>query len=124
MKCTLLRNLLTAVVCLFTGLTAQAQFTGTVNQVPRSDWAPVPATFNAAEVATALGTDAATLLAALDSWIAEGSTDANMFFYAPPSAPDTWSDGYTTGGEKGFWLNEDAEITAYGNNSAFYCNPV
>ncbi|MGX8697356.1 MAG: DUF4859 domain-containing protein, partial [Prevotella sp.] len=125
MKCTLLRNLLTAVVCLFTGLTAQAQFTGTVNQVPRTDWvAPVPATFSAAEVATALGTDAATLLGALDSWMAAESTDPNMFFYAPPSAPDTWSDGYTTGGEKGFWLNEEAEITAYGDNSAFYCNPV
>ena len=119
-----LRNLLTAVVCLFASMTVNAQFTAKVNQVPRTDYAPEAATFNIAEVAEALGTESATLLAALDSWIAEGSTDANMFFYAAPSAPETWADGYTTGGEKGFWLNEEAEITGYGDGSAYYCNPV
>lgn len=123
MMITRMRNLLTAVVCLFGVMTAQAQFTGTVNQVPRDDWAPEPATFQAAEVGQALGTDAAGLLAALNSWMAEGSTDPNMFFYAPPSAPDTWSDGYTTGGEKGFWLDTEAEIISY-PNGAYYCNPV
>lgn len=118
-----LRKLLTAVVCLLASVTVNAQFTGKVDQVPRTDYVPESASFSISEVAEALGTDQATLLAALDSWIAEGSTDANMFFYAAPSAPDTWADGYTTGGEKGFWLNEDAEITAYGDGSAYYCNP-
>ncbi len=118
-----LRNLLTAVVCLLASVSVNAQFTAQVNQVPRSDWAAESATFNIAEVAEALGTDAATLLGALDSWMAEGSIDPNMFFYAAPSAPDTWADGYTTGGEKGFWLDENAEIISY-PDGAYYCNPV
>ena len=120
---TRLRNLLTAVVCLLTVSTAQAQFTGTVNQVPRDDWAPVAATFNAAEVGQALGTDAATLLAALQTWMDTADANPNMFFYAAPSAPDTWTDAYTTGVEKGFWLDENGEIIAY-PNGAFYANPV
>lgn len=118
-----LRNLLTAVVCLLASVSANAQFTGQVNQVPNDTYAPVPATFEIAQVAEALGTDAATLFGALDSWMAEGSTDPNMFFYAAPSAPDTWSDGYTTGGEKGFWLDENAEICQWADG-AYYCNPV
>jgi hypothetical protein len=124
MKTTTLKTLLAAVVCLFAGVTAQAQFTGTVNQVPRNDYAPEAASFAMSDVAGTLGTDATTLVAALDAWIAEGSTDPNMFFYAAPSAPDTWTDAYTTGGEKGFWLNDQAEITAYGDGSAYYANPV
>ncbi len=123
MKTTHLRKLLTAVVCLFAALSAQAQFSGTVNQVPRNDWAPEAAAFPIGDVAQALGTDASTLLGALDSWIAEGSTDPNMFFYAAPSAPDTWTDAYGTGGEKGFWIGEDGELIAY-PNGAYYANPV
>lgn len=123
MTTTYLRNLLTAVVCLLTSVSVNAQFTGQVNQVPRNDWAPEAATFDMAEVAEALGTDAATLFDALDSWMADGSADSNMFFYAAPSDPETWSDGYTTGGEKGFWLDENAEIISY-PNGAYYCNPV
>jgi hypothetical protein len=123
MKNNYFKSLLFAAVWLLTSLTASAQFTAKVEQTPRSDWGFVPATFAINEVAEALGTDAATLLAALDSWMAEGSTDPNMFFYAAPSAPDTWSDGYTTGGEKGFWIGEDAEIIGY-PDGAYYCNPV
>ena len=123
MKNNYFKSLLFAAVWLLTSLTASAQFTAKVEQTPRSDWGFVPATFAINEVAEALGTDGATLLAALDSWMAEGSTDPNMFFYAAPSAPDTWSDGYTTGGEKGFWIGEDAEIIGY-PDGAYYCNPV
>ena len=123
MKNNYFKSLLFAAVCLLANLTASAQFSAKVDQVPRSDWAPEPATFNISEVAEALGTDATTLLNALDSWIAEGSTDPNMFFYAAPSAPDTWADGYTTGGEKGFWISEDAEIINF-PDGAYYCNPV
>ena len=119
-----LRNLLTAVVCLFASVSVNAQFTSKVEQVPNDTYAPVPATFQIAEVAEALGTDAETLFAALDSWMAEGSTDPNMFFYAAPSAPDTWADGYTTGGEKGFWLDPDGEICGWGDTAGYYCNPV
>ena len=118
-----LKKLLMAVVCLLASVSVNAQFTGKVEQVPNDTYAPVPATFEIAQVAEALGTDAETLFAALDSWMAEGSTDPNMFFYAAPSAPDTWVDGYTTGGEKGFWLDENAEIISY-PDGAYYCNPV
>lgn len=123
MKTTKFRKLLAAAVSLFTAVSAQAQFTASVEQTPRSDWAPVPATFPIADVATALGTDGTTLLAALDTWIGTEAADPNMFFYAAPSAPDTWSDAYTTGGEKGFWLDENAEIISY-PNGAYYTNPV
>ena len=117
------KSVLAAVLCLLVSMSANAQFTAKVDQVPRGDWAPESATFNISEVAEALGTDATTLLSALDAWMAEGSTEPNMFFYAAPSAPDTWADGYTTGGEKGFWIGEDAEIINY-PDGAYYCNPA
>lgn len=119
-----LRNLLTAALCLFAGVTASAQFTAKVDQVPRTDWVPVAASFSIVDVANALGTDSTTLFSALQTWMDAETAETNMFFYAPPSAPDTWTDGYTTGGEKGFWLSEAAEVVAYGDEGAFYANPV
>lgn len=118
-----LHKLLLAVVGLLTSVTASAQFTAKVDQVPNTTWTPVPATFSMSEVAAALGTDATSLLGAFKSWMAEGSTDTNMFFYAAPSAPDTWTDAYGTGGEKGFWIGSDAELIAY-PNGCYYANPV
>jgi len=118
-----LRNLLTAVVCLFASIQVNAQFTAKVDQVPRNDWAPEPATFNMAEVAQKLGTDATTLIGALNEWMQAAEVTTNMFVYAAPSAPDVWTDAYTTGGEKGFWLDENAEVINY-PDGAYYCNPV
>ena len=70
-----LRNLLTAVICIFAGATAQAQFSGSVDQYPTTDYSLKPVKFSLTEVATAVGTDAATLAAAFDSWFAEGSEE-------------------------------------------------
>jgi hypothetical protein len=56
-----LRNLLTAVICIFAGATAQAQFTGGVEQYPTSDYSQKAVKFSLTEVATQVGTDAATL---------------------------------------------------------------
>ena len=45
MKTHYLRSLLFAAVCLLANLTASAQFTAKVDQVPRTDWGYVPASF-------------------------------------------------------------------------------
>ena len=72
MKITQLRNLLTAVICLFTGLSAQAQFTGTYEQRAADSFEATAVSFNLDEVATQLGTDAATLTSAYEAWAAFG----------------------------------------------------
>jgi len=116
-------KLLTAAVCLLASLTASAQFTGKVEQVPNTTWAPVAASFPIAEVAQALSTDAATFQTAFTDWMAAEAPESNLFFYAAPSAPDTWTDAYGTGGEKGFWIASNGELTAY-PNGCYYANPV
>ena len=87
-----LRNLLTAVICIFAGATAQAQFTGGVEQYLTTDYSTKAVSFKLSELAAALDTDAATLAGALDSWTAEGSEDPNMFFL---TQADGLSDNYT-----------------------------
>lgn len=116
MKTTYLRNLLTAVVCLFAGVSAQAQLTATYEAYPAADWGNEKAvTFSLTAVANALETDTTTLVKALDSWTAEGSEDANMFFL---TTTDGLSDNYTQGGKGGFWVNADGAPQAWsGDNS-------
>lgn len=116
MKTTYLRNLLTAVVCLFAGVSAQAQLTATYEAYPAADWGNEKAvTFSLTAVANALETDTVTLVKALDSWTAEGSEDANMFFL---TTTDGLSDNYTQGGKGGFWVNADGVPQAWsGDNS-------
>ena len=53
------KKLMAVVVCLLAGMTAQAQFQGTVTQYPTSDYSNSPAKFKLTEVAQALETDTA-----------------------------------------------------------------
>ena len=116
MKTTYLRNLIMAVVCLLTGVTAHAQLTGTYEEYVAKGWDAKNVDFSLTEVATVLGTDVATLTAALDSWTAEGSTDENMFFL---KVGDELSDNYTQGSKGGFWVNAEGAPQAWsGDNSA------
>lgn len=116
MKTTLLRKLFVTLVCLVSGLSVQAQFTATLEQHPADNWGDAPVSFVLSEVATALNSDAATLVSAYQSWTAEGSTEANMFFL---TTPDGLSDDYTQGGKGGFWVNADGVPQAWsGDNSA------
>ena len=123
MKNNYLRSLLFTAACLLANLTASAQFSAKVDQVPRTDWGAVPASFALAEVAEALGTDAATFQSAFTTWMAAEAPESNLFYYAAPSAPDTWTDAYGTGGEKGYWIASDGELTTY-PNGCYYANPV
>ena len=112
-----LRNLLTAVVCLFAGVTAQAQFSGTYTARVASNYDTKPVEFKLTEVAATLGTDTTTLVQALNSWTAEDSEDANMFFLADPTDPTVLIDNYTQGGKGCFWVNADGQPQAWGEDN-------
>ena len=113
MTTTHLKKLLLAVVCLFTGLSAQAQFKATLEQYARSAYDTDAINFSLTEVATQLGTDTVGLMNAVRSWTGEGSTDANMFFYQ--EADGNFSDNYTQGGKGGFWIQGNGMIGEWPN---------
>ena len=117
MMTTYFKKIMALVVCLFAGLTTQAQLTATYEPYAATDWGnEKPVEFKLTEVAQALQTDTATLVAALNSWTAEGSTDANMVFL---TTSEGLSDNYTQGGKGGFWVNADGMPQAWsGDNSA------
>ena len=117
-----LRNLLTAVVCLFAGVTAQAQFTGGVEQYPTTGWEGSPAAFNLSEVATALGTDAVTLGEALDAYIS-ADTPEQLLFYAVVDGADVAWTAETEAANHGFWLDANGAPLAYGDGCYFYVSP-
>ena len=95
--------MLVTVVCFFAGMTVQAQnFSATLEMQAAKSFDTKPVTFSLVEVAAALGIDNVTLAGALDSWTAEGSTDANMFFLVQATGP---TDNYTQGSKGGFWVN-------------------
>ena len=117
MMTTYFKKIMALVVCLFAGLTTQAQLTATYEPYAATDWGnEKPVEFKLTEVAQALQTDTATLVAALNSWTAEGGTDANMVFL---TTSEGLSDNYTQGGKGGFWVNVDGIPQAWsGDNSA------
>ena len=99
------KKLMAVVVCLLAGMTAQAQLTATYEPYAATEWGKEKAVdFKLTDVAQALETDTTTLVAALNSWTAEGSTDANMFFL---TTAEGLSDNYTQGGKGGFWVNAE-----------------
>ena len=109
------KKLMAVVVCLLAGLTAQAQLTATYEPYAATDWNnQKPVNFKLTEVAQALQTDTATLVAALNSWTAEGSTDANMVFL---TTTEGQSDNYTQGGKGGFWVNVDGMPQAWSDDN-------
>ena len=115
MKTTYLRNLLLAVVCLFAGMTAHAQFQGTYEEYVAKEWGDKGVDFKFTDVAAALSTDTTTLIAAFNSWFAQDSSDPNMFFL---KVGDELSDNYTQGSKGGFWVNVDGAPQAWGNDNS------
>ena len=112
-----LRNLLTAVICIFAGATAQAQFTGGVEQYPTSDYSQKAVKFSLTEVATQVGTDAATLAEAYNAWLEAEAPEENLFFLV--AADGTLSSEYsadgngfyiTSEGAWGQWARDDAAL--------------
>ena len=118
---TLLRNLLTAVVCLLVGTTAQAQqFEGSAEQYPTTDYSASPIAFNLTEVATALGSDAATLGAAISEYIAAEAPATSLFFVQQADGTES-SD--PTADANGFWMDAQGNNVGYGETSVFYASP-
>ena len=110
-----LRNLLTAVICIFAGATAQAQFTGGVEQYPTSDYRTKAVKFNLTEVATAVGTDAATLAEAFNAWQEAEEAEENLFFLV--NADGTLNDAYSADG-KGFYITSEGAAGVWARDDA------
>ena len=115
---TQLRNLLLAVVCIFAGVQANAQFSGTATQYPTSGYEGSPITFALSEVATTLGTDAATLGAAIDEYV-KADAPATILF----SANGTEWAAAIEAANHGFWMAADGTPVGYGETSVWYCSP-
>ena len=113
-----LKKLMAVVVCLLAGMTAQAQFQGTVTQYPTSDYSNSPAKFKLTEVAQALETDTATLAKAYNTWQeAETWEGENMFWLI--GANDAATDEPTADG-KGFWMTAEGERIGYGEGAIWF----
>ena len=115
---TQLRNLLLAVVCIFAGVSAQAQLTGSAEQYPTSGYEGSPIAFDLAEVATALGSDAATLGAAINEYVT-AEAPATILFAANGTE---WSAAIEAANH-GFWMAMDGTPVGYGETSVWYCSP-
>ena len=118
MTTTQLRNLLLAVVCIFAGVSARAQFTGSANQYPTTGYEAAAIEFTLPEVATALDTDAATLGAAIDEYVSD-EEPATLLFWANGTE---WS-GRVTAANNGFWMTAEGMPVEYGDLSVWYCSP-
>ena len=118
MKTTYLKSMIAAIVCLFAGMQAQAQFRGAAEQYPTADWSGAPIEFALSEVATTLGTDAATLGAAIDEYV-KAETPATILFAANGTE---WAAALEAANH-GFWMAADGTPVGYGDNSVWYCSP-
>ena len=120
MKNTLLNNLLTAVVCLFASVSAQAQFSGSTTQYPTTDYSFTSISFGLSDVAAALDTDAATLGAALVEYFETEDPATSMFFVLQTDGTES-SNSMNYG--KSFWMDVWGNISIWGDNSVFYASP-
>lgn len=115
---TYLRKMFAVVVCLMTGLTAQAQFQGSVTQYPTKDYSNSPVNFKLTEVAQALETDTATLAKTYNEWQdAETWEGENLFWLI--GANDVATDEPTADG-KGFWMTADGERIVHGEGAVWF----
>ncbi len=110
-----MKKFCTYLVALIAGLglsmNAHAQFSATIEAYPSTDWAATYHDFSLAEVATALGTDAATLVADLDAWMAN-ETPTEFWFQTSDYVPTELA-GYTAN-DRGFWMKLDGTVVSFG----------
>lgn len=107
-----IRHLLIALAAMFTCVNAQAQYSGEIHQDGcYSDFSSVSASFNLTDVATTLGTDTATLVAALNS-------DQGIFYLVDPA--DGQKTNSYTGNSGEFWLDRNGSPAAYENGSFYF----
>lgn len=109
-------HLLAVVACLAASLTASAQYSATVEQIPVGYEAQDVA-FSLAEVAATLETDAATLGATLTEWIqAEEAPAVNYVYLNDPTVEG--ADNYTQGGRGGYWMTKEGTIIGWSGDGA------
>ena len=115
---TYLRKMLAVVICLMTGLTAQAQYAAGVEQPEGKFWKETPITFKLSDVAATLQTDTATLAANFISWQNAESVETNLLFLVNPD-DQSLIDNYTCNG-KGFFMLTNGALGSWGNNGTWY----
>lgn len=117
------RQLLLTAAATLMSVAANAQFSQTVQQYPTTDYSSVAAEFKLSDVAQALDTDAATLVAALDVWeeTADAAEGTPMFqikgtggVFAPATSAD-W-----TGNPGEMWMDADGNAAPYGETAKWY----
>ena len=119
---TRIRNLLIAVVCLFAGVQARAQFSAEATQYPTTDYSASAFDFKLSEVAAALGTDAATLTEAITAYIGAEAPDPILFYAVVDGADQPWA-AATEADAHGFWMNADGVPVGWGDNARFFASP-
>jgi len=112
-------TILTAMAMLFAiSANAQKTFTGAVEQYLNDSYKTSSITFSLTEIATALDTDTATLVAALDTWYSAPKENTSMFFDAANDT--TYSDNYTQGTAGGFWMDAYSVPMSWGAGCAWF----
>lgn len=108
------------VCCLAATLTASAQFSATIEMYPMSSYNTMATSFSLTEVATTLNTDAATLVATLDEWVAAETVETNYIFLGSKDAEGATN--YTQGGRGQFWMDKEGNAVNWGlaNGSCWY----
>lgn len=107
----LFTRLMAAMLCLAASLTASAQFSATIEMYPSSGWDSDTHDFSLSEVATALGTDVATLVSTLDAWFVNDNPD--VFYFQTENFVPTQLSDYAAD-NRGFWMTLDGTVVAYG----------
>ena len=115
---TKMKKLLLAAACIFAGVSAQAQYSGSAEQYPTTNYASSPITFSLSDVAGTLGTDAATLGAAIDEYVSADEPATVLF-----AANGTDWTAATEADSHGFWMAADGTPVGHGDNSVWYCSP-
>lgn len=105
------------IACLFVSMNANAQFSATIEDYPTNDWSWKGHDFSLAEVANALGTDAATLVAGLDAWMQEEAP--TEFFFQTSDFVPTSLDDYAAA-DRGFWMTLDGVPSAWNDDVLIY----
>ena len=111
------KQLLLAGMCLL-GLSANAQYSTSVSKEWDNEYKSVSADFKLTDVATTLGTDTTTLVAALNAWqSAEASGSTYMFRTAQKSGDYSYN---YTGNFGEFWMDQEGEVQSYGSSAVFF----
>jgi len=118
-----------SVLALAFSLSAHAQFSGSVEQYPTTDWRSSYIEFDLSEVATAMGYASAAdfanvFTASLRANEEKETFDGAIFFSAANPEGEQVSTYTAESGRLGcFWLNADGQVVAYGDPSVFFCLP-